>query len=69
MVTDASKEQIDRAEQRKDSNKAKAVHNYFVGLMENDSSKIYWLIEGLERGEHELLEIKGCQKLHMIAHF
>ena len=69
MVTDAAKEQIDRAEQSKDSDQAKVVHNYFVGLLENDSSKIYWLIEGLERGEHELLEIKCCQKLHMIAHF
>ena len=48
---------------------AETVHKYFVELMGNDSSKIYRLIEGLEHGEHDQLEIKGCQKLHMIAYF
>ena len=30
---------------------------------------VYWFIEGLEHGKYQQLEIKGCQKLHMIFYF
>ena len=49
---------------------AEKVHEYFQNKMKDDDCKIYKLIENIkESDDHDLMEIKGSRRIHMIAYF